>query len=123
MKQWSFAGWGIYALSLVISAGIWQLIAFALFLLKRRSKIAGVAFLVIVAPAMAFIYLAAWRAYFYFDFMPNYFVIDYMFTEAYHFWRIVQEYLPPILGIMAVIALLISGLLWAATGERMQNIF
>ena len=123
MKQWSAPGWGVYALSVIISAGIWQLLAFALHFLRRRSKIAGAVFLVLVTPGLAFVFIAAWRAYFYFDFMPNYFVIDYMFTEAYHFWRIVQEYLPPILGIMVIIALAMSALLWIASGDQMRGIF
>jgi len=122
MKEWIAAAWGIYALSFIISAGIWHLFIFLVYLLKRRSRIAAVVFLILSTPGLAFIFLASYRAYFYFKFMPNYYIIDYIFTEAYHFWRIIQEYLPPIMVILILLAVLISVLLWTASGSYLKRV-
>ena len=120
IREWSSQAWGIYFLCLIISIGIWQWLIFALYFIKKKNKLGAIIFLILLTPGLAFIYLASYRAYFYFKFMPNHFIIEYIFTEPEHFWVIVQEYLPPLISVLILLSALISLLLWLASNDYLK---
>lgn|GEM_PF-878250 len=122
MRKWPRDAWGIYLISWIGSIGMWQIIIFSLYFLKRKSIWAGMVFLVIISSAMAFIYLASWRAFFYFKFMPNYYIISYIFTEPEHLWMILKEYLPPLFWGLILLSLALSILLWIDAKDYLKNL-
>ncbi len=120
LRNWGPRLWAIYLLSFLVSIAIWQAVLLSTFALKRVSRIAAGVTLAIIALGFGFIYIATYRAYVYFKFIPNTYIISYIYSESEHFFKIVRDYLPPLLAIMFAI----GGLMWALAwlGARDQTV-
>ena len=122
MKRWSIEAWGIYLVSLIFTIGIWQIIFFITYFLKFHFNRYFIIVIFIFSFIIMFIYLASWGFYFYFKFSPNYYIVDYIFTELEHFWVIFKKNLLLFLPIWFTISLTVSLLLWTLTGEFIKEV-